>query len=58
MERKISQPTRVSIKEAALLFSGPIVTKRIFQQCGPRMVRNVLEAELADVLKELEASQC
>ena len=58
MEKKIAQPSRVSIKQAALLFQGPIVTKRVFQQCAPRMVRSVSEIEFQDVLKELESSQC
>ena len=58
MEKKVTQPSRMSIKEAVLLFPGPIVTRRMFQQCASRMVRGICKQELEDVLRELESNGC
>ena len=54
----MTQPSRMSIKEAVLLFPGPIVTRRMFQQCASRMVRGISEQELEDVLRELQSNGC
>ena len=54
----MTQPSRMSIKEAVLLFRGPIITRRMFQQCASRMVRGISNQALKDVLRELESNGC
>ena len=50
------QSTAMVIKTTCLLFSGPILTYRAFQQSGQRSLRGIANSECSVAIKDLEES--
>ena len=54
MDEEKQQPTRLEVKTACILFSGPVVTFRLFKQSASRSLRGIAEPEFRDAIVSLE----